>query len=118
MSVEEGRAKMSSIKALIFLNILLLITPHTCGNRLYNIKAETFALNRLENSEDARDINGLYLTSERDSSLGGHIIGNLLPTRNRLKRSFFKRRINRYSSLSICSNVQLLKDSSVRLIKL
>ena len=115
MSVEEGRAKMSSIKALIFLNILLLITPHTCGNRLHKIKAETFASNRLENSEDARDINGLYFTSERNSSLGGHI-GNLWPTRNRLKRRFFKRRINRYSSLSICSNVQLLKDSSVILI--
>ena len=100
---------MSSIKALTFLNILLLITSHTCRNRLYKIKAETFASNRLENSEDARDINGLYLTSEGNSSLGGHI-GNLLPTRNRLKRSFFKSRINKYSSPSICSNVQLSKD--------
>ena len=106
---------MSSIKALIFLNILLLITSHACGNRLYKIKAETFASNHLENSEDAKDINGLYFTSKRKSSLGGHI-GNLLPTRNRLRQSFFKSRINRYSSLSICSNVQLLKDSSVRLI--
>ena len=115
VSVEEGRAKMSSIKALIFFNILLLITSHTCGNRSYKIKAEIYASNRLENSEDARDINGLYFASERNSSLGGHI-GNLLPTRNRLKRSFFKSRINKYSSLSICSNVQLLKDSSVKLI--
>ena len=98
MSVEEGRAKMSFIKALIFLNILLLITSHTCGNRLYKIKAETFASNHLENSEDARDINGLYFTSDINSSLSGHI-GNLLPMRNRLKRSFFKSRINRYSSL-------------------
>ena len=80
---------MSSIKVLIFLNIRLLITSHTCGNRLYKIKAETFASNRLENSEDAKDINGLYFTSERNSSLGGHI-GNLLPTRNRLRRSFLK----------------------------
>ena len=31
---------MSSIKAIIFLNILLLITSHTCGNRLHKIKAE------------------------------------------------------------------------------
>ena len=90
--IEEGRAKMSSIKALIFINILLLITSHTCRNRLCKIKAERLASNCLENSEDARDINGLYFTSERNSSLGGDI-GNLLPTRNRLKRIFFNSRI-------------------------
>ena len=81
---------MNSIKALIFLNILLLIASHTCRNRLYKIKAERFASDRFENSEDARDINGLYFTSERNSSLSGHT-GNLLPIRNRLKRSFFQK---------------------------
>ena len=65
VSVEEGRAKMSSINALIFFNFLLLITPHTCGNRLYKIKAETFASNRLENSEDAREKTD-YISHQRE----------------------------------------------------
>ena len=115
VSVEEGLAKMSFIKALIFLHILLLITSHTCRNRFQKIKAETFASNRLENSEDSSDINGLYFTSGRNSSLGGHI-GHLLPMINRLKQSFFKSKINRYSSLPICSSVHLLKDERMRLI--
>ena len=69
ISVEEGRTKISSIKALIFLNILLLITSDTCRNRLHKIKSERFASNRLENRDDAMGINGLYFGSDRNSSL-------------------------------------------------
>ena len=109
----------SKVKLLICVSLLIQIVGNISKIRsvLYRrLVGEPFIL---DDEHDGCENNGLLLglTLNNKWPYGGHL-GRIWTSDKVLKRRYFHSRINRYSDKTRCASVQLLKDSTVKLILL
>ena len=107
------------VKLLIYVTLLVQIVANISKIRadLYHrLVGEPFIL---DEEHDGCENNGLLLglTLNNKGPYGGHL-ERIWTSGKVLKRRYFHSRINQYSNKTRCASVQLLKDSTVKLILL